>query len=141
MGPCFPEMPLLGTEFSERKIERKKKNPNPSSQSITQSSGLGRLSSRCVNGNITHPSEAETEAGRVCVCVRVCDPEAPTVIGMWFCVASRFFFVASFCSCRLVYSTGGRRQHVPATGSLSWSLNQRATIPESGHVSLSPTGR
>lgn len=25
MGPCFPEMPLLGIDFSERNIEGKKK--------------------------------------------------------------------------------------------------------------------
>lgn len=91
----------------------KKKNPkhHSSSSSITQCIGHRTLSNGCIgrerrkgeNGNITRPSEAESEADGASVSPALRIGQPPAVIGMWFCVPAE----CGLFLCVLVYSSEG----------------------------------
>lgn len=94
--------------------EREKKNPKNTTAAVHPShnasdlahlatAALAARSEKGENGNITRPSEAESESDGASVSPALRIAQPPAVIGMWFCVPAE----CGLFLCVLVYSTEG----------------------------------
>lgn len=108
---------LVFLRFSDTMSQRERENKPPQKNTTAavhpshNTSDLAHLATAALaarsekgeNGNITRPSEAESEADSASVSPALRIAQPPAVIGMWFCVPAE----CGLFLCVLVYSTEG----------------------------------